>query len=122
MPIPTVEIVTRPGEQLPSSLAKQLADSLGKALGSEPGETWVRLFSLLAEHYAEGPGESGDFFPVFVTVLRAHLPAADILKDEVRRLTDVIAGLCDRPPENVHLQYLPPGACRVAFGGTLVPE
>jgi hypothetical protein len=114
------EIVTRPDEELPPSQAKQLADGLGKVLGSKPGETWVRLSSLPAEHCAVGPGDSGDFFPVFVTVLKAQLPAADALKDEGMRLRDLIAGLCDRLPENVHLQYLPPGRGRVAFDGALL--
>jgi len=120
MPIINVEIVTRPAETLPSFLAKQLADALGNVMGSEPRGTWVRLHSLPADRYAEGPGEESPFFPVFVTILRARLPAADVLQDEVTRIAEVTARLCDRPAANVHVQYLPPALGRVAFGGRLL--
>jgi hypothetical protein len=40
---------------------------------------------------------------------------------EASRLTEIIAQVCQRPQENVHIFYLPEGAGRVAFGGKLLP-
>ena len=122
MPILVVEIVTRPQEKLAPSLPKVLADITGEIFGSQAGGTWVRLHTLPADRYAEGPGESGEYFPVFVTVLKASLPSAEVLQAEVARLTRAIARACARPEENVHIVYQPAASGRVAFGGRLVRE
>ena len=47
-------------------------------------------------------------------------PAPDAIISHFEELTEAVARVCDRPQENVHLQYLPPGVGRVAFGGQLV--
>lgn len=122
MPILLVEIVTRPHEQLRSTLAKELADGAGEIFGSAPGGTWVKLYPITADRYAEGPGEEPDSFPVLVTILKAKSPSAELLQFEVARLTAAIAETCDRPEENVHLIYSPEGAGRVAFGGKLIQD
>jgi phenylpyruvate tautomerase PptA (4-oxalocrotonate tautomerase family) len=122
MPILDVEIVTRPGEVLRPTLARELADAAGAALDSRPSGTWVRLRTLQADHYAEGPGTAPLAFPVFVEVLKADIPIAAALQDEVSRLTAVVAQLCDRPTENVHIVYLPRGRGRVSFGGRLLTD
>jgi len=60
-------------------------------------------------------------YPVFVSVLKAKISSTDSLEVEVAKLTAVIAQICNRPEENVHIIYLPQGAGRVAFGGKVLP-
>ena len=123
MPILDVEIVLEPGESLHPELAGELADSAGEVLGAAPGTAWVKLRAIPAEHYAENQtGRPNDVYPVFVSVLKAKLPPIDERQREVTRLTEAIARTCRRPPESVHILYLPEGAGRMAFGGTLVPD
>ncbi|HEX5839525.1 MAG TPA: hypothetical protein VFY26_16940 [Anaerolineales bacterium] len=120
MPILSVEIVTRPGESLRLGLARELAYRTGEIFGSEPGGTWVKVHLLTRDGYAENDGTTEESFPVFVSVLKAKLPVPEDLQEEVARLTDAVAQVCDRPRENVHIIYQPEGAGRVAFGGRLV--
>ena len=121
MPILEIEIVTRPGESLRPSLAAELAQRAGKVFASPLGGTWVRLHPLPAEYYAENrDGPEMNPFPVFVSVLKAGLPRPAEMQAEVRSLSEVIAELCSRPVENVHILYLPQAAGRLAFGGILV--
>ena len=116
MPIVDVEVVGDAGVP-----AQTLADALGRAFGSAPGHTWVRLRQLDAGAYAENDACVGDDErPVFVTVLHAHPPEGDALVTELRAVTLVVAQALSRPPQRVHVQYAPPGAGRQAFGGTLV--
>ena len=123
MPILDVEIVLEPGEALRPGLAGELADRAGEVFGAAPGTTWVKLRAIAAEHYAENEtGRPTDIYPVFVSVLKAKLPPLDERRHEVMRLTEAMARACRRPPESVHIQYLPEGAGRMAFGGTLVPD
>ena len=122
MPILDVELVLRPDEDLPANLARQIAVRAGEVFAAPPGTTWVKLRTLAATHYAENDAEHGlDVYPVFVTVLKAQLPEPAALQAEVAALTDALAEACGRPPENVHILYLPAGAGRMAFGGKLVP-
>jgi phenylpyruvate tautomerase PptA (4-oxalocrotonate tautomerase family) len=122
MPILNVEIVLRPGERFSSKLAVELADQAGEIFDSAPGHTWVTVHFIPREYYAENNSPSDDLCPVFVSILKAKLPSPDSLQAEVSRLTAVIAQLCNRPHENVHILYLPEGAGRVAFGGKLLSE
>ncbi len=122
MPILEIEIVVRPGESLPDGLAPDLADRAGTIFGSSPGGTWVKVRALSRADYAEnGGGPPPAVLPVFVSVVRARMPAPDALQAEVARLTTAVAGLCRRPEENVHVVYAPAAAGRQAFGGKLVP-
>lgn len=122
MPILDVEIVLLPGEAVRSGLAAEIADRCGQVFGSPPGSTWVKLRAIPCDHYAEsGGGPPGGVHPIFVSVLKAWLPAPDVLRAEVARLTAAVAEVTGRPAENVHIVYLPAGAGRVAFGGELVP-
>ena len=59
---------------------------------------------------------------MFVFVLKARLPPLAERQREVAQLTEVIARACRRPPENVHILYLPEGSGRMAFGGQIVPD
>jgi phenylpyruvate tautomerase PptA (4-oxalocrotonate tautomerase family) len=121
MPILQVEIVLRAGEVLPDRLAADIADRAAQVFGAAPGRTWVRLHALPRDQYAEdGGGPSRGVYPVFAGVLHRQRPAGDDLRQEVGRLTTVIAEACGRPPENVHLFYEPDALERVSFGGKLV--
>jgi phenylpyruvate tautomerase PptA (4-oxalocrotonate tautomerase family) len=123
MPILDVEIVLEPGEALRPELAGELADRAGEVFAAAPGTTWVKLRTIPVEHYAENQtGRPADIRPVFVSVLRAKLTPLNERQREVTRLTEAIAHTCRRSPENVHILYLPEGAGRMAFGGTLVPD
>lgn len=116
MPILEVEIVARPNEQFSPQLASKLANLSGQIFGSPPGNTWVKVQFIAPEHYAENDSED-EVYPVFVSILKAQWPPEEERKAEVTQLTVAIAQLCNRPSQNVHILYLPPGAGRVAFGG-----
>ncbi|MBK6506550.1 MAG: hypothetical protein IPG02_13005 [Ignavibacteria bacterium] len=119
MPILSVEIVTRPDEQLRPELAAELSDRTGEVFGSAPGTTWVKVVLIPEEHYSENDCTSGSIHPVFVSVLKEKLPSPESMQAEVAKLTEVIAQICARPLENVHIIYLPEAAGRIAFGGKL---
>jgi hypothetical protein len=121
MPLLEVEIVLSPGEVLSADLARSIAEEAGGIFASPPGHTWVRLRSLQAHAYAEnGGGPPAGVYPVFVNVLKSVLPRGEALQAEVDALTGVVARLCGRSAQNVHIIYLPEAAGRVAFGGRLV--
>jgi phenylpyruvate tautomerase PptA (4-oxalocrotonate tautomerase family) len=121
MPIVDVEIVLLPEESMRLGLAAEIADRCGQVFGSPPGSTWVKLRAIPCDHYAEsGGGPRDGVYPVFVSVLKARLPAPDVLRTEVDGLIAAVAEATGRPTENIHIVYLPAGAGRVAFGGELV--
>jgi phenylpyruvate tautomerase PptA (4-oxalocrotonate tautomerase family) len=120
MPILHVEIISRPDESIRAGLAKELADRSGEIFGSPSGGTWVKVYLLAREAYAENSSTEEDILPVFVSVLKAKLPPVDTLQEEIARLTAAVAQVCDRPEENVHIIYMPEGSGRVAFGGKLL--
>ena len=122
MPIVDIQIVQRDGAApAAASLTQSLADAAGRAFGSAPGRTWVRLSTLAASHYAENGASLGaDEWPVFVTVLHAHVPQGEALECEIAALTAAIAACVEREPQRVHVQYAAAAAGRQAFGGVLV--
>ena len=74
------------------------------------------------DHYAEnGGGPNDGVFPIFVSVLKARLPAPDVLRAEVDGLTAAVAEATGRPAVHIRIVYLPAGAGRMAFGGELMP-
>jgi phenylpyruvate tautomerase PptA (4-oxalocrotonate tautomerase family) len=120
MPILDVEIVVGETEST-SALSAAVADGAARVFGSSPGNTWVRLRELPRDRYAEnGGGPDPTTRPVFVSVLKAELPAEPQLAEEVAALAREIAAACNRPVENVHVIYEPAAAGRVAFGGRLL--
>jgi hypothetical protein len=124
VPIIDIELVCQSEAAFKAVSANALADALGNALGSAAGRTWVRLRFLDRQAYAENQVSVaalsvGDL-PVFVTVLAAHPPAMPALRDEVLKITEVVAMCVGRSARRVHVQYAPPAAGRQAFGGTLV--
>ena len=120
MPILTIEITGAAGAHAPD-LAARIANVAGAVFGSAPGQTWVRLRWLGGGDYAEnGGGPPPDVHPVFVSVIEAHPPEGGERERRAASLTIAITEACDRPADNVHVIYEPPGAGRVAFGGRLV--
>ncbi len=123
MPILEVQIVLRPGEEPPASLAAAIGDAAAPVFGAPPGNTWVLVKTLPASAYAKDSSPPGEgIFPVFVSVLKARRGTTDKLREEALRLTQAIATACQRPPENVHILYEPEGAGRISFGGQLVTD
>jgi len=121
MPILNVEIVTYQNEKIRPDLAMELANQIGEVFDSPPGNTWVKVHLIAGENYAENMVASDSVFPVIVSVLKAQTPSLESLQAEVTKLTAIIAQICNRPPENIHIIYLPEGAGRVAFGGKVLP-
>lgn len=121
MPIADVMIVSATAADGSPAWAQAVADAIGSALHAAPGRVWVRLQWLPASLYAEnGPPPGVTELPVFVTLLHASPPSGAALAAEVQAVTGAIAAAVGRPAERVHIEYAPPGAGRVAFGGTLV--
>lgn len=120
MPIVDVEIVLRPGETIHTEVLAELANELGEILQSPRGATWIKLRELPANHYAENGGTPAGVYPIFLSILRAKLPAADKMEREVEKITGAVAQIFGRSSENILLIYQPEGRGRVAFGGKIV--
>jgi phenylpyruvate tautomerase PptA (4-oxalocrotonate tautomerase family) len=122
MPIVTVEIVAGANDAMPQSLAQSLADAIGGALQSPPGQTWVRLRPIERDQYAENnaPVDAAQL-PVFVTILKKQMPPREELKREVSTLAAAVAQAVGRPATCVHIEYAPDATGRLAFGGVLIP-
>jgi phenylpyruvate tautomerase PptA (4-oxalocrotonate tautomerase family) len=121
MPIVTVEVVADLDRTLKLDLAQSLANAIGRALDSSPGQTWVRLHLLGRDSYAEnGCVVEADALPVFVTVLKRQVPLGTELQAEIASLTQAIAQVVGRPVASVHVEYAAAAADRLAFGGKLV--
>ena len=121
MPIVTVELVAESDHGSDRNLAQALADAVGHALASPPGQTWVRLRWLASHEYAENESPvSTDQLPVLVSVVKRQLPPASELQAEVSALTEAVAKTVGRPAACVHVAYEPAAAGRLSFGGKLV--
>ena len=121
MPIVDVELVCESEAEFRAISAEALANALGVVLGSQSGNTWVRLRYLSSAYYAENlvAGSQAEL-PVFVTVLLAHPPVESAIVEQVAALTKAMANSVGRSSELVHVQYAPAAAGRQAFGGELV--
>ena len=109
------------GAPPPEGLAQSVADALGEVFTSGPGRVWVRLETIDRHHYAENGSTLDDGeLPVFVRVLHAGLPAVEALAVEAGTISTRVAEVVGRSPDRVHVEYAPPGAGRIAFGGRLV--
>lgn len=121
MPIVDVQIVCASRAEFERLSAQSLADGIGRALGSAPGRTWVRMQWLDARAYAEnGAASPIALGPVFVTLGLAALPAPEERAAHARALTEAIAALLPVASDLVHLCYAPALGGRQAFGGRLV--
>ncbi|HEX9797546.1 MAG TPA: hypothetical protein VGA52_11210 [Anaerolineales bacterium] len=122
MPVLVIEEVVLAGEGRAGSPG-EYARAAAAVLGSEPGHTWIRRRSLPLEDYAENEGgPPPGVVPVFVEVLLADLPPASELAPMAERLASVLAAVCQRPAEHIHIVFQPAGRGRVAFGGRLVAD
>jgi phenylpyruvate tautomerase PptA (4-oxalocrotonate tautomerase family) len=120
MPIVTVEVVVG-ANAMASDVAQALANAIGSALKSPPGQTWVRVSSLARDRYAENDAAlDAAQLPVFVTILKKQIPPRAELEGEVTALTGAVAQVIGRPAACVHVEYAPAAAGRLAFGGVLV--
>jgi phenylpyruvate tautomerase PptA (4-oxalocrotonate tautomerase family) len=117
MPIIDIEVVG-PSDTMLAEEVQNLADDLGDAFEAAPGDVWVRLHTLPANHYAENRAQAPA--PVFVTVTASAAPEGDGLRQRITRITDTVAHWTHRPPGNVHVLFAPPARGRIAFGGRLV--
>ena len=121
MPIIDVEVVAAANDAMANSVAQSLADAIGRALKSPPGQTWVRVRSLARNQYAENDALLDTaHLPVFVIVLKRQTPRRAELEAEIKALTGVVAQVIGRSASCVHIEYAPAGAGRLAFGGVLV--
>ena len=121
MPVVTVEIVAPNAPAAVHGLAQMLADAVGFALESPPGQTWVRVRAVPVDQYAENEAiPDAANFPVFVTILERQPPQGAELVRQVTALTGVIAQVIARPSHCVHIEYAPAALGRLSFGGTLV--
>ena len=121
MPLVDIEITLKYREMLPIDLASILANELGDIFNSPPGTTWVKLYGISDNHYAENDRSlEGGAHPVFVRIIKSELPPKSILEQEVIKITKTVAKICKRPSENIHIIYEQEGRGRVSFGGRLV--
>ena len=121
MPIVTVEVVAGGNDAMAQGLAQSLADAIGGALKSPPGQTWVRVRSIARDQYAENEARpDAAELPVFVTILKKQTLQRAELEREVAALTAAVAQVVARPTTCVHIEYALVGAGRLAFGGVLV--
>ncbi|MEO5764832.1 MAG: hypothetical protein ABIR52_05940 [Casimicrobiaceae bacterium] len=121
MPIVDVTLVVELDVELAPDLARLLADGIGRALKSPPGQTWVRLHVLAPDRYAENQSTpQANDLPVFANVLQRQLAQASELEREISALTEAIAQSTARPPACVHVEFAPAAAGRLSFGGKLV--
>ncbi len=123
MPILEVEIVCAEEEKLVQEWAQQIADLAASVFETGPTQTWVKLRKLESVCYAEN-GASRDEVPspVFVSVTKKEMGDTETVRQEMKALTVGIAEILKKPGENVHIQYQPDAAGRIAFGGKLVEK
>jgi len=121
MPQLDIDIVFRPDETLKANAVQRLADASGKVFDTPPGKTWVKINPVPRHYWAENATTLARHTgPVVVSILKRTMPTPDQIEEEVKQLTRVIAGILDRPEENIHIKYEADAIGRVANGGKLV--
>jgi phenylpyruvate tautomerase PptA (4-oxalocrotonate tautomerase family) len=121
MPQLDIDIVFRINETLKGNAVQRLADAAGKVFDTPPGKTWVKINPVPRNYWAENKTSLDSHVgPVVVTVLKRAVPDPDRIEGEITELTRAIAGILDRPHENVHIKYEADAVGRVAYGGNLV--
>jgi hypothetical protein len=121
MPIIDIQFVLPKTETLPEGLAQNLVDRLGKVLSVQPGHLWLRLQVLPASSYAENESSVAEHdLPIFVTVMHAKSPTGKALESEAIAVAQAVAEAVAKGRTQVHVEYAPSGAGRIAFGGNLV--
>ena len=121
MPQLDIVIVFRNKETLKGDAVQRLADAAGKVFDTPPGKTWVKINPIPRHYWAQNKTTLDSYVgPVVVTVLKRTRPAPDMIEAEATQLTKVVAGVLDRPQENVHIKYESDAVGRVMYGGKLV--
>jgi phenylpyruvate tautomerase PptA (4-oxalocrotonate tautomerase family) len=120
MPIVDIEIVLKPDETISNEMTSEFADQFGTIFGSPKNGTWVKVHGISNLHYAENGGKVEGVYPVFVSILKARLPAIEEMQREIDAIIEAVAQICRRDPAFVHVIYQPEGNRRVAFGGKIV--
>ncbi|MDA0348421.1 MAG: hypothetical protein O3C43_12055 [Verrucomicrobia bacterium] len=121
MPQLDIDIVFRNNETLKGDAVQRLADGVGKVFDTPPGKTWVKINPVPRNYWAENKTSLDSYIgPVLVNVLKRKVPPSDLIEAEITELTRVIAGILDRPHENVHIKYEADAIGRVAYGGKLM--
>ncbi len=111
------------GKPLPAGLAARLAEALAQVFSAPIGRVWIRLTVLPAGQYAENLINAGEApLPVFVRVLHADLPPAQVLATQAQAVSLAVAACLQCASEHVHVEYAPAGRGRVAFGGRLLVQ
>ena len=119
MPLVEIEFV---GSMPPSAgeLSRELADALGEVFQSARAETWIRMRHLPVDHYAEnGEDDPMGAEAIFVSITKRDLPDPSLLANEATQVASVVATLCQRSIDRVHVIYEPAARGRIAFGGRL---
>ena len=119
MPILSVEVVGifPKNAGLPS---QDLADLAANILGSPPGQTWVKLYSLPIENYAENNISPSAEGPVFISIIMKN-ELSEVTKGEIAlSLAREFGKYLNRPPEKIHTYFEQEGRGRIAFGGNLI--
>ena len=121
MPIVDIEVVGDVPNDDGAARAQALCDAIARIFAAPPATTWVRVRKLPCEDYAENHvSVAPSDLPVFVTVLKRHVPARAELTREVAALAQAVARVVGRPPNRVHVEYAAAAAGRIAFGGILI--
>jgi hypothetical protein len=121
MPIVDIQFVLPKTALLPEGIAQSLVDRLGRVLAVPPGHLWLRLQVLPASQYAENESSvSEPELPIFVTVMHAKSPSGKALEEEAMAVAQAVAEVVAKGRTQVHVEYAPSGAGRIAFGGNLV--
>jgi hypothetical protein len=121
MPIVDIQFVLPKAESLPEGLAQSLVDRLGHTLSVQPGRLWLRLQVLPASQYAENESSIPEHdLPVFVTVIHAKSPTGSALEAEALSVAQAVAEVLAKRRTQIHVEYAPSGAGRIAFGGHLI--
>lgn len=121
MSIVDIQFVLPKSQALPEGLAQDLVDRLGKVLSVQPGHLWLRLQVLPASNYAENDAPVAEQdLPIFVTVMHAKSPEGKALEAEAFAVAEAVAEVVAKGRTQVHVEYAPSGAGRIAFGGNLV--
>lgn len=123
MPILNVQVVAWEEDAISTEWVQQIADLAGVVFETSPGQTWVKLSRLDRSLYAENNSEPDQVpCPVFVSVTKKEIGDVVTVREEMKQLTDGIAGILGCPGENVHIQFEPDAVGRIAFGGKLVED
>ena len=118
--VPIVDVELVGDVVITAETTQRLADTIGEALSSRIGGTWVRVRLLAPDNYAENGGLDEATRPAFVTVLEHTRPTGSDLVERIGRVTAAVVAATGRDPDNVHVLFEADAVGRLAFGGRLV--